>query len=114
VLYNVLIDVENDDGVLMTSMTAQVFFVLGEAKQVPLIPIAALGKKQPGSDDEYLVRVMNAKGPEARAVKVGLMDRKSVQIVDGLAVGDRVILETPANNAIGSDGNRPLGMGFRL
>ena len=72
VLYNVLIDVENDDGVLMTSMTAQVFFVLGEAKQVPLIPIAALGKKQPGSSDEYLVRVMTGKGPEARAVKIGL------------------------------------------
>ena len=114
VLYNVLIDVDNDDGVLMTSMTAQVFFVLGEAKQVPLIPIAALGKKQPDSSDEYLVRVMTGKGPEARAVKVGLMDRKSVQIVDGLAVGDRVVLETPASNASGSDGSRPFGMGFRL
>lgn len=114
VLYNVLIDVDNEDGVLMTSMTAQVFFVLGEAKQVPLIPIAALGKKQPGSNDEYLVRIMTGKGPEARAVKVGLMDRKSVQIVDGLAVGDRVVLETPANSASGSDSSRPFGMGFRL
>lgn len=114
VLYNVLVDVDNEDGVLMTSMTAQVFFVLGEAKQVPLIPIAALGKKQPGSNDEYLVRVMTDKGPEARAVKVGLMDRKSVQIVDGLAVGDRVVLETPANSASGSDSSRPFGMGFRL
>ena len=114
VLYNVLVDVDNEDGVLMTSMTAQVFFVLGEAKQVPLIPIAALGKKQPGSNDEYLVRVMTGKGPEARAVKVGLMDRKSVQIVDGLAVGDRVVLETPANSASGSDSSRPFGMGFRL
>ncbi len=114
VLYNVLVDVENNDGVLMTSMTAQVFFVLGEAKQVPLIPIAALGKKQPGSSDEYLVRVMTGKGQEARAVKVGLMDRKSVQIVDGLAVGDRVVLETPANSASGSDSSRPFGMGFRL
>jgi macrolide-specific efflux system membrane fusion protein len=114
VLYNVLIDVDNGDGVLMTSMTAQVFFVLGEAKQVPLIPIAALGKKQPGRDDEYLVRVMTDNGPEARAVKAGLMDRKSVQIVDGLAVGDRVVLETPANSASGSDSNRPFGMGFRL
>ncbi|HVR69111.1 MAG TPA: macrolide transporter subunit MacA [Verrucomicrobiae bacterium] len=114
VLYNVLVDVENDDGVLMTSMTAQVFFVLGEAKQVPLIPIAALGKKQPGSDDEYLVRVMTAKGPEPRAVKVGLMDRKSAQVVDGIAAGDRVVLEAPANTASGSDSNRPFGMGFRL
>jgi macrolide-specific efflux system membrane fusion protein len=98
----------------MTSMTAQVFFILGEAKQVPLIPIAALGKKQPGSDDEYLVRVMTPKGPEARAVKVGLMDRKSAQIVDGLGVGDRVVVETPANTTSGSDNSRLFGMGFRL
>ncbi|MFM9843220.1 MAG: macrolide transporter subunit MacA [Dongiaceae bacterium] len=114
ILYNVLIDVDNEDGVLMTSMTAQLFFVLDEAKQVPLIPIAALGKKQPGSSDEYLVRVMTGNGPEARAVKVGLMDRKSVQIVDGLAIGDRVIIETPANSTNGSDSSRPFGMGFRL
>jgi macrolide-specific efflux system membrane fusion protein len=115
VLYNVLIDVENDDGVLMTSMTAQVFFVLGEAKQVPMIPIAALGKKQPGSSDEYLVRVLTPKGSEPRAVKIGLTDRKSAQIVDGLAVGDRVVIETPAASGEGgSGGNRPFGMGFRL
>jgi hypothetical protein len=57
---------------------------------------------------------MTDKGPQARAVKVGLMDRKSVQIVDGLAVGDRVVLETPANSASGSNSSRPFGMGFRL
>jgi hypothetical protein len=88
---------------------------LGAAKQVPLIPIAALGKKQPGSSDEYLVRVMTEKGAEARAVKVGLMDRKSAQIVDGLVAGDRVVLETPANNGQNSSsGGAPFGMGFRL
>jgi len=115
VLYNVLIDVANDDGVLMTSMTAQVFFVLGEAKQVPLIPITALGKKQSGGSDEYLVRVMTDKGPVARAVKVGLTDRKSAQIVEGLAAGDRVVIETPAASGQGGSGsNRPFGMGLRL
>src|SRR5690606_29538428 len=42
VLYNVLIDVPNKERLLMTSMTAQVFFLLGEAKNVPLVPMAAL------------------------------------------------------------------------
>jgi macrolide-specific efflux system membrane fusion protein len=116
VLYDVLIDVANGDSVLMTSMTAQVFFVLGEAKQVPLVPIAALGKKQPGSDDEYLVRVMSGKGPTARAVKIGLTDRSSAQVLSGLAAGDRVVLETPTADPgqRGSGGGAPLGMGFRL
>jgi macrolide-specific efflux system membrane fusion protein len=115
VLYDVLIDVANADGVLMTSMTAQVFFVLGEAKNVPLIPIAALGKKQPGGGDEYLVRVMTDKGPATRAVKIGLTDRASAEVVSGLAAGDRVVVETPSS---GNDSNAragaPLGMGFRL
>ena len=116
VLYDVLIDVNNGDGVLMTSMTAQVFFVLGEAKQVPLVPIAALGKKQPGSDDEYLVRVMTGKGPAARAVKIGLTDRSLAEVVSGIGAGDRVVLETPAAGG-GQDnarGGAPLSMGFRL
>ena len=42
VLYNVLIDVPNKERLLMTSMTAQVFFVLGSAKDVLLVPMAAL------------------------------------------------------------------------
>lgn len=52
VLYNVLIDTDNDDRVLMTSMTAQVFFLLGEAQDVLLVPIDALktdGLKRSGS-----------------------------------------------------------------
>jgi len=115
VLYDVLIDVANDDGVLMTSMTAQVFFVLGEAKNVPLVPIAALGKKQPGSADEYLVRAMTDNGPAPRAVKIGLTDRRSAQVISGLAAGDKVVLETPAGNDQDSArSGSSFGMGFRL
>lgn len=42
VLYNVLIDVENTDSALMTSMTAQVFFLRAEAHGVLVIPTDAL------------------------------------------------------------------------
>jgi macrolide-specific efflux system membrane fusion protein len=42
VLYKVLIDVANPDHLLMTEMSAQVFFRLGEAKDVLLVPLAAL------------------------------------------------------------------------
>jgi membrane fusion protein, macrolide-specific efflux system len=96
VLYNVLIDVKNDDHVLMTSMTAQVFFVLGEAKGVPLVPVAALGQPRAGSTDEYDVRVLTSEGPRRRAVKIGISDRTSAQVLSGLAVGDQVIVGTPA------------------
>ncbi len=118
VLYNVLIDVKNDDHVLMTSMTAQVFFVLGEAKGVPLVPVAALGKARAGAADEYEVRVLTSEGPRRRAVKIGLADRTSAQVLSGLAVGDQVIVGTPTNTdsaARSQGGGRSRGLfGFRL
>lgn len=42
VLYNALFDVENRDGALMTQMTAQIFFVTAQAKNVIQVPVAAL------------------------------------------------------------------------
>ena len=42
VLYDALFDVPNPDQVLMTQMTAQVFFVASAAKDAVLVPVAAL------------------------------------------------------------------------
>ncbi|MDR0715939.1 MAG: efflux RND transporter periplasmic adaptor subunit [Azoarcus sp.] len=42
VLYNALFDVPNPDGRLMTNMTAQVFFIVEQAKDVLQIPMGAL------------------------------------------------------------------------
>lgn len=58
VLFHVLIDVENPDGVLMTSMTAQVFFVLAEARDALIAPASAVTVR-PGSPRRA--------GPDAKA-----------------------------------------------
>ncbi len=42
VLYNSLFDVQNPEHDLYTQMSAQVFFLVGEAKQVPTVPVSAL------------------------------------------------------------------------
>lgn len=42
VLYNALFDVANPDRALMTQMTAQVFFVVAQAKDAVLVPVSAL------------------------------------------------------------------------
>jgi macrolide-specific efflux system membrane fusion protein len=47
VLYNALFDVLNPDGLLMTQMTAQVFFIVSQAKGALLIPMAALTQGAP-------------------------------------------------------------------
>ena len=47
VLYNALFDVLNPDGLLMTQMTAQVFFIVAQARDVLLVPMAALSQGAP-------------------------------------------------------------------
>lgn len=89
VLYNVLIDVPNDDLTLMTNMTAQVFFRLGSAKDVLLVPTQAL---RPGREGGQSVRVLTAGGKvETREVKTGLSNRTFTQVTDGLKEGERVV-----------------------
>lgn len=100
VLYNVLIDVPNDDLTLMTNMTAQVFFRLGEAKGVPLVPTPAL---RTGRNGVQTVRVMTPKGIEERAVKTGLSNRSVTQVIEGLSAGETVV----TGNAPGAP--RPAG-----
>jgi macrolide-specific efflux system membrane fusion protein len=46
VLYNAVFDVENNDRALMPQMTAQVFFVRAEARNVLVVPMAALQQGQ--------------------------------------------------------------------
>jgi macrolide-specific efflux system membrane fusion protein len=47
VLYNALFDVPNPNKVLMPQMTAQVFFVVAEARDVLTVPVAALTYQRP-------------------------------------------------------------------
>src|SRR5262249_55481622 len=42
VLYTALFDVKNDDSVLLPQMTAQVFFVIAQARDVITVPLGAL------------------------------------------------------------------------
>lgn len=112
VLYNVLIDVDNSEGLLMPTMTVQVFFELGSAHGVPTLPLSALRQGQDGS---YQALVQNGKTPQWRRVSLGLSDRQRAQITSGLAVGDRVLVAaaSASGQAAGRERGGP-GMGPRL
>ncbi|WP_231890954.1 efflux RND transporter periplasmic adaptor subunit [Methylomonas koyamae] len=94
VLYNVLVDVDNRDRQLMTGMSTQMFFVLGKAEQVPLLPVNALGQRLRGEDQgrgqAYKVKLVSGAGVQEKTVHIGLRTRRFAQVLDGLAVGDRV------------------------
>ena len=91
VLYNALFDVPNPDRVLMSQMTAQVFFVLERAEDALLVPMAALGPVR--DDGASRVHVVGPGGKvEQRPVTVGVRDRISAQVLSGLEEGDRVVV----------------------
>ncbi|NLF55895.1 MAG: efflux RND transporter periplasmic adaptor subunit [Thauera phenolivorans] len=131
VLYNALFDVPNPDGRLMTQMTAQVFFVVAQAENALVVPMAALAQGAPRARgaqaaaravsatpaDESrpavrrgTVRVVGARGAlEERAVEIGVANRVQAEIRSGLAEGDQVVagLARAANGAGGAAGRTP-------
>lgn len=90
VLYNCLFDVANPDLDLLPKMSAQVFFIVAEAKDAPLVPMAALKKM---GRNRYAARVLTDAGPQERIVEVGASNRVSAEVRSGLQAGDQVVIE---------------------
>lgn len=103
VLYNVLIDVKNEDRQLMTGMTTQIFFIFGKAENVPIIPAEALSQPVPQRDNDngkaYRVRVLTQSGPEERLIYTGLQNRTQAQVTAGLEAGERILVLRPSGPA---------------
>jgi macrolide-specific efflux system membrane fusion protein len=91
VFYDVLFDIPNPEGILKIQMTAQVFIVLAQAKNVLLIPAAAIGNASEGA--AIKVRVLQADGSiERRAIKIGIKSEISAQVTEGLKENEQVII----------------------
>lgn len=90
VYYNATFEVANRDRQLKTSMTAQVFIRVAEAKNVWRIPAGALGRSL--GADRYQVSVLVNGQPQTRVVQTGLGDRHYVEVRHGLKAGERVVL----------------------
>lgn len=94
VLYNVLIDVDNKDRQLMINMSTQMFFEVGKADKVAVIPVSALGKRMEDQDSDagqaYMVKVSTNGKVEDKVVHIGLMDRTNAEVRSGLKEGDKI------------------------
>lgn len=117
IYYNALFEVPNADGKLRIDMTAQVYIVLKEAKNVLTIPAAALttnlkledkqgtAEKKPSErkrdksannaadKKSGRVWVLDSEGtPQQRRVKIGLNNRITAEVLSGLQAGDKVVI----------------------
>jgi macrolide-specific efflux system membrane fusion protein len=91
IYYNGQFEVPNPDGELRISMTAQVYLVLGEAKDALIIPSAALDQK--GPNGSYTVLVVGPDGkPAPRQVTIGLNNNATAQVLSGLKAGEKVVV----------------------
>ncbi|MDD3817734.1 MAG: efflux RND transporter periplasmic adaptor subunit [Thiovulaceae bacterium] len=109
VLYNALFDVDNMKKELMTSMTAQVFFVQESAKDTLLIPMNCV-EIQKGKTKETTgtVRVLDtADQVQTFEVKLGVSNRVMIEVLSGLKEGQKVIVnkKTGAKNGTGEKKN---------
>jgi macrolide-specific efflux system membrane fusion protein len=113
VLYDSLFDVPNEGGVLMTQMTAQVFFVSAAAQDTLLVPIGALSAVAAGTSSaapgRATVRVLRPSGAvDTRTVAVGVTNRVQAEILSGLEPGEQVITGTTTGSAsVGRPGRGP-------
>ncbi|MDR5776833.1 MULTISPECIES: efflux RND transporter periplasmic adaptor subunit [unclassified Caballeronia] len=101
VSYTVLFDVRNEDNQLMPQMSAQVFFIAEQARDVPIAPLSALVAVA-GSNDRYSARVLVDGHIVTRDVRVGIRDRLNAEVRVGLAPGDRLV--TGIRRVRGADG----------
>jgi macrolide-specific efflux system membrane fusion protein len=97
VFYNVLFDVDNQDGKLFSEMTVQVDIETGEVKGVLTMPMVALGERT--KDGRFAVTRLDKDGKQQPAqVRTGLQDGAKVEVREGLTAGDKVLL-APASAA---------------
>jgi macrolide-specific efflux system membrane fusion protein len=91
VFYNALFDIPNPEKDLKIQMTAQVFIVVAQAKGVPLIPTAAIGKAAEGG--RIQVRVLKPDGGvELHTIKIGVKSEIVAQVLEGLKDGEQVVI----------------------
>lgn len=131
VTYDVVIDVDNPEQILLPGMTAYVSIAVAERKNVLLVPNAALRFKpangeqpkkeapnkgagsKPGQDGfSGKVYVLKDGKPAPVAVSLGITDNRSTEVVGGeLKAGDQVVVgSAQAANGNGASGSQPPRM----
>ncbi|WP_294834449.1 efflux RND transporter periplasmic adaptor subunit [uncultured Gilliamella sp.] len=106
IYYNGLFDVDNPEHILRISMTAQVYIVLAEAKDVLSIPSQAI--VQTLADNKAIVYLLNSDNTvEERQVTLGINNNVNVEIQSGLKEGEIVIVSSTNGSQFSPNGRSP-------
>jgi membrane fusion protein, macrolide-specific efflux system len=103
-------EVDNPQGVLRTSMTANVHVVLQGVKNALTIPASALREHNPDGSYQVMVLTDGKPTPQSRRITVGINDGAKVQVNSGLQPGESVLI-VDANAANAAKSNAGAGPG---
>ncbi|WP_227430057.1 efflux RND transporter periplasmic adaptor subunit [Psychrobacter sp. I-STPA6b] len=94
------VEVPNPDRRFRIDMTAQIFIIIDQAKNVLTIPSAAIVQSDTGTH----VRVLSADGEVIqKPVTIGINNRVNAQVLSGLQAGETVILSEDSKNPPSQD-----------
>lgn len=106
IYYNGLFDVDNPDHLLRISMTAQVYIVLAEAKNVLTIPSQAVQKNL--ADNKAIIYLLDQhNNVEEREVSLGINNNINVEVKSGLKEGETVIIGSNNGALFNPNGRTP-------
>ena len=84
--------IERPSNRLRPGMTVQMTIPIGHAEDAVSVPISAVFK---GDGNSRIVYVQNAGKTERRAVKVGISNIEFAEILNGISVGEKILLNEP-------------------
>lgn len=99
-IYEVDVLPEDVPAFMRSGMTANLTFHVAERENTLLLPVSAVK----GGGDAAVVRVPGPEGlPVEKSVRAGLSDGKRIEILDGLAEGDRVLVANGGASAVSKE-----------
>jgi membrane fusion protein, macrolide-specific efflux system len=111
IYYNGVFTAANSDGRLRTYMTTEVHIVVARAKNALTIPSAAISERN--GDGTYRVQALEPGGTASpRNVKIGLNNKLTAEVLQGLKEGEQVVTGKVSADAGGSQsqmGGPPMG-----
>ncbi len=111
VLYKALIDAPNSAGILMTEMTAQVYFILEKARNALLAPLSAVR----WTDGRAFLDILDKGQVRQVPVETGVQGRTEIEITSGVREGDLIVLgQTEETSTQRQEQGPPRMMGPRL
>lgn len=107
--FSATIEFENDDTIKL-GMSATCTVILKEEKEVVAVPIDSISQNSAG--EQYVTKVKEDGTTEEIIVETGIADENYVQITSGLALDDKIQIETElTESSTNSDKNNQGGFG---